>query len=132
MFRTLRAIRFLFTGPVILAILFVISRMTYGGAEAGGWFRWAALGIGIVWLISLIRVLQAILVVGGLAALWAWLSRRGQNQQQQRPYQQQTWQYGPPPPPGSSPAPPPPHSAGAPQAPPAQTPPPPPWSGGQG
>ena len=73
MIRTLRSLSFLFTGPLTLLLLFVISRMTPAGAT---WFHWAALGIGIAWVISLFRVLRAIVLVGGLAALFTWLSRR--------------------------------------------------------
>jgi hypothetical protein len=64
--KTLRAVKFLFVGPVILAFLFVVNLMTSPGHW---WVQWAALGIGIAWVISLIRVACAILVVGGLAAL---------------------------------------------------------------
>ncbi len=71
MYRTLRSFRFLFTAPLILAICFVVARMT-----SGDWFHWAALGIGIAWFFALLRVIQAIIVVGGLAAFMAWLSRR--------------------------------------------------------
>jgi Flp pilus assembly protein TadB len=38
--------------------------------------QWAALGIGIAWVVSLIRVLQAVVVAGGLAAFILWLRRR--------------------------------------------------------
>ncbi len=91
MLRTLRAVRFLFVGPLILVMLFVISRMT---ADGGDWFKWVVLGIGIAWVIALIRVLQAVVVVGGLAALGTWLWRRGS--QPQSPPQ------SPPPPPGAA------------------------------
>jgi hypothetical protein len=73
MLRTLRAVQFLFTAPLILLMIYVISRMTSPG---GDWFRWAALGIGIAWVVSLLRVLRAIIVIGGLAAFIAWLSKR--------------------------------------------------------
>ncbi len=73
MFKTLRAIRFLFMGPVILAILAVINWATYSGEW---WVKYAALGIGIAWVISLLRVLKALLLVGGLAALVAFLRRK--------------------------------------------------------
>ncbi len=73
MFRTLRALRFLFIGPVILAALFVINLMTSPG---DWWVQWAALGIGIAWVISLMRVLFALVVGGGLVALLARLNRR--------------------------------------------------------
>jgi len=65
-YKTFRAIRFLITGPMILAMLFVIQFMTPGGHA---WFRWAVFGIGIAWFLSLFRVLRSIIVVGGLAAL---------------------------------------------------------------
>ncbi|MFN8548114.1 MAG: hypothetical protein U0527_09175 [Candidatus Eisenbacteria bacterium] len=74
MFRTLRAIRFLFMGPVLLLTLFVISRTLTPDPH---WFRWAAFGIGIVWLVSLMRVIQAAVVLGGLAALIAYLRKQG-------------------------------------------------------
>jgi hypothetical protein len=70
MMKTLTALRFLFVGPMILALLFVINLMTSPGHW---WVQWAALGIGIVWVIPLFRVLGAVAVVGGLAALGAWL-----------------------------------------------------------
>jgi hypothetical protein len=72
MFKTLRAIRFLFVGPLVLAMLFVINLMTTPGHW---WVQWAALGIGIAWFVSLIRVIQAAILVGGLAALGAWWMR---------------------------------------------------------
>jgi len=68
MYRTLRAVKFLFVGPLILAMLFVINWMTSPG---DWWVQWAALGIGIAWVISLIRVLTALIVGGGLVALLA-------------------------------------------------------------
>ncbi len=73
MFRTLRAVRFLFTGPFILLVVYIVSRVTPSGGE---WFKWAALGIGIAWLVSLVRVIQALFLVGGLAALVMWLRKR--------------------------------------------------------
>jgi hypothetical protein len=66
--KTLRAAKFLIKGPLILALLFVINWLTSPGHW---WVKWAALGIGIAWIISLIRVLTALVVVGGLAALTA-------------------------------------------------------------
>ena len=73
MVKTLKAVRFLFVGPLILLMLFVINWMTSPG---NWWVQWAALGIGIAWVISLIRVLGALVMVGGLAAVGAWLLRR--------------------------------------------------------
>ena len=68
---TLRSIKFLFTAPFILVLLVVINWMTSPG---NWWVQWAALGIGIAWFIALFRVLRALVVVGGIAALAAWLS----------------------------------------------------------
>ncbi len=71
--KTLHAVKFLFLGPLILALLFVINLITSPGHW---WVQWAALGIGIAWVISLIRVLFAVLVLGGLAALAGLLWRK--------------------------------------------------------
>lgn len=72
-FATVRAVKFLFVGPMVLALLVVINLMTSPGHW---WVQWPALGIGIAWLISLLRVLRAVVLVGGLAALVAYLRRR--------------------------------------------------------
>jgi hypothetical protein len=68
------SIRFLFTAPFMLAFLFFINLVTSPGHW---WVQWAALGIGIAWVINLFRVIRALLLVGGLAGLAAYLSRRG-------------------------------------------------------
>ena len=73
MIKTLRAVKFLVTGPLVLALLVIINLMTSPGHW---WVQWAALGIGIAWCVSLIRVMQAMILVGGLAALITWLRRR--------------------------------------------------------
>jgi len=73
MIRTLRAIKFLFVGPLVLILCFVINWMTYTG---DWWVRWVALGIGIAWIVRLFRVLKAAVVMGGLAALIAYLNQR--------------------------------------------------------
>jgi hypothetical protein len=74
MHRSLRhSVSFLVKGPLILVMLFVINLMTSPGHW---WVQWAALGIGIAWVFSLLRVLRAGLLVGGLATLVALLSRR--------------------------------------------------------
>ena len=73
MFKTIRAVRFLFAGPLILAMLVVVNLMTSPGHW---WVQWAALGIGIAWVISLLRVLRALIVLGGLAALIAYLRKK--------------------------------------------------------
>lgn len=70
---TVRALRFLFVGPLVLALLVVINLFTSPGHW---WVQWPALGIGIAWFISLLRVLRAAILVGGLAALVAYLRRR--------------------------------------------------------
>jgi hypothetical protein len=73
MSKTLRALRFLFIGPVVLLALVVINLVTSPGEW---WVKWAALGIGIAWMISLIRVLWAVVVAGGIAALLVMLRKR--------------------------------------------------------
>ncbi|BCS35827.2 hypothetical protein TBR22_A50610 [Luteitalea sp. TBR-22] len=65
--------KFLFTAPLILALLVVINLMTWDGQW---WVQWPALGLGIAWVISLLRVLRAVVVGGGLAALAAVLLNR--------------------------------------------------------
>ena len=71
--QTARALRFLFVGPLVLALLVVINLVTSPGHW---WVQWPALGIGIAWFISLLRVLRAAILVGGLAALIGYLRRR--------------------------------------------------------
>jgi hypothetical protein len=68
--KTLRALRFLFIGPLIVLMLLVINVMTSPGHW---WVQWPALGIGIAWAISLVRVIFAIVTLGGIAALLAYL-----------------------------------------------------------
>lgn len=70
MFRLMRAVRFLFVGPIILAFLVLINWLTSPG---DWWVQWAALGIGIAWFISLVRVVSALVVAGGLAAFLAYV-----------------------------------------------------------
>ena len=70
--KTLAAVKFLFVGPAIVALLVVINLMTSPGQW---WFQWAALGIGIAWVISLFRVIMALVVAGGLAGLAAMIHR---------------------------------------------------------
>ena len=76
MIETLRAVKFLFMGPVIVLFLAVINLMTSPGHW---WVQWAALGIGIAWLISLFKVIRAVIIAGGLAALGAYLLSRNKN-----------------------------------------------------
>ena len=75
MTKTLRALKFLFVGPLVLALLVVINLMTSPGDL---WVKWAALGIGIAWVISLIRVLFAVVAIGGFAAFLAYLNKSRQ------------------------------------------------------
>jgi hypothetical protein len=71
--RTLKAVKFLFMAPFILAFLVVINVVTSPGHW---WVQWAALGIGIAWFFSLLRVIRAIIIAGGLAAFGAYLMNR--------------------------------------------------------
>ncbi len=73
--KTLHSIKFLFTGPLILLMLLVINLMT---SPDELWVKWAALGIGIAWVIALFRVLAAAVAIGGLAALYAFWRKREQ------------------------------------------------------
>ena len=73
MLKTARSIKFLFTAPLILLMVFVINLMTTPGQW---WFKWAALGIGIAWVVSLLRVMRGVILLGGLAALGTWLVQR--------------------------------------------------------
>ena len=73
MLKTLHAFRFLVVGPLVLALLVIINLMTSPGHW---WVKWPALGIGIAWAISLFRVIRAVVVLGGLAALIALLRKR--------------------------------------------------------
>ena len=70
MIKTVKAAKFLFIGPLILGLLVVVNLLASPGHW---WVQWAALGIGIAWVASLIRVLRAMVLVGGLAALIALL-----------------------------------------------------------
>ncbi|MGE5199592.1 MAG: hypothetical protein ACM3H9_08115 [Rhodospirillaceae bacterium] len=69
----MRSVGFLFKAPLILAVLFVINLMTSPG---DWWVQWAALGLGIAWVFALFRVLRAVIVAGGLAALGIYLFNR--------------------------------------------------------
>jgi len=73
MVATLKAVKFLFTAPLILLFLFVINLMTSPGHW---WVQWAALGLGIAWFASLLRVIRAVMLAGGLAALSTYLYNR--------------------------------------------------------
>ena len=73
MTHTMHALGFLIKGPIILAFLLLINLMTSPG---DWWVQWPALGIGIAWVFSLFRVIKAVVVLGGLAGLAAYLSRQ--------------------------------------------------------
>jgi hypothetical protein len=75
MIATLRAVKFLFTAPLILLFLVVVNWMTSPGHW---WVQWAALGLGIAWCLSLLRVIRAVIVAGGLAALGTYLYKKQQ------------------------------------------------------
>ena len=72
-FRTMKSVGFLFKAPLILAMLFVINLMTSPGHW---WVQWAALGLGIAWFFALLRVMRAVIIAGGLAALGIYLFNR--------------------------------------------------------
>lgn len=71
--QTLEAAKFLFIGPAIVLMLAVINLMASPG---DWWVQWPALGIGIAWVISLFRVVWALIFAGGAAALAAYFSSR--------------------------------------------------------
>jgi hypothetical protein len=73
MYKTWHALKFLVTGPFILLMLVIINVMTSPGHW---WVQWAALGIGIAWLVSLLRVIRAMIVLGGLTVLLAYLEKK--------------------------------------------------------
>ena len=73
MFGPLRRVKFLITAPFILLLLVVINLMTSPGQW---WVQWAALGLGIAWVINLFKLLRDIVVLGGLAAFSAYLFNR--------------------------------------------------------
>ncbi len=67
------SLAFLVKAPMILLFLVVINLMTSPGHW---WVQWPALGIAIAWTFSLLRVIRALVLAGGLAAVFALLSRR--------------------------------------------------------
>ena len=74
-YKTLKALKFLVTGPLIVLMLFVINQMTLGH-HGQQWWHWAALGIGIAWVFSLLRVISTVVMVGGVSALAYWWLKR--------------------------------------------------------
>ena len=71
--KTARAVRFLFVGPAVLVLLVVINAAT---DPHHWWVKWPALFIGIFWVISVLRVIRLLIVVGGITAVIAALRRR--------------------------------------------------------
>ena len=53
--------------------LFIINLMTSPGHW---WVQWAALGLGIAWVINFFKVMRTLVLMGGLAGLAALMSRR--------------------------------------------------------
>ncbi len=78
MFGPLRRVKFLITAPFILLMLVVINLMTSPGQW---WVQWAALGLGIAWVINLFKLFRDIVVLGGLAAFSAYLFSRNRQSQ---------------------------------------------------
>ena len=73
MFGPLRRVKFLVTAPFILLMLVVINLMTSPGQW---WVQWAALGMGIAWVINLFKLIRDIALLGGLAAFGAYIFNR--------------------------------------------------------
>ena len=73
MFQLYRSVRFLFVAPLILVLLIAINWMTSPG---DWWVQWAALGLGIAWVVCLLRLVRTALIMGGLTALGVYLWRR--------------------------------------------------------
>ncbi len=73
MIGTFRAVKFLVTAPLILMFLVVVKVLTSPG---DWWVQWAALGLGIAWVVSLLRVVKALILAGGLAAVAAYFHSR--------------------------------------------------------
>jgi hypothetical protein len=71
--QTLRSLKFLVLAPFLIVLLLVINLMTWSGQW---WVQWAALGIGTAWVINLFKVIRAVAVAGGLAAIGALLLNR--------------------------------------------------------
>lgn len=73
MWRSWQAFKFLFTGPVVLVVLVIVNLLSSPGHW---WVQWAALGIGLAWILSLFRVLRMMILLGGVTALIAYLRKR--------------------------------------------------------
>lgn len=75
MVKTVKSLKFLVMAPFLVAFLLAINLLTWQGEW---WVQWAALGLGIAWVASLFRVVRAVMLAGGLAALGAYLLSRRQ------------------------------------------------------
>jgi hypothetical protein len=62
--RLRRSLRFVFTGPVLIILLFALG------------LKMLALMFTAFWLLAVLRVMRAALLVGGLAGVAAYLNRR--------------------------------------------------------
>lgn len=71
--KTADALGFVIKAPFIVLFLFAINWMFFAGEW---WVKWAAFGIGIAWVISLFRVIRAVVLAGGLAALAGYIASR--------------------------------------------------------
>jgi len=71
--KTLRALKFLVVGPLLLVLLFFVNLLTSPGHW---WVQWPAFGIAVLWVLSLLRVLWAIILMGGLAAFAAYVMKQ--------------------------------------------------------
>jgi hypothetical protein len=67
------SLKFVFIAPVILLFLLVVNVLA---SPHDWWVQWAALGLAIPWTICLFRVLKGAVLLGGLAGLVTYLSRR--------------------------------------------------------
>ena len=67
------SVSFVFMAPLILAFLVIVNLMTSPGEW---WVQWAALGLGIAWVINLLKLVRTVVLLGGLAGLAAYMSRR--------------------------------------------------------
>ena len=69
----LRRVKFLITAPFIVLLCLVINVMTSPGEW---WVQWVAFGMGIAWVVTFVKVIRDIAVLGGLAAFGAYLLNR--------------------------------------------------------
>ena len=73
MFGPLRRVKSLITAPFIVLLCFVINVTTSPGHW---WVQWVAFGMGIAWVINLFKLVRDVIVLGGLAAVGAYLFNR--------------------------------------------------------